>query len=302
MMPIWSRRTFLSASLASFALSACKQDVSLPVAVPLINDPALRKLEQESGGRLGVACINAAGDTLFANRADERFAMCSTFKAPLAAALFEAHDRGIADRFARIRVREDDFVPYAPFTENLVKEGQDTTLDEMAYQAVIISDNAAANIVLRAIGGPEAFTDFLRRQGDDVTRLDRYEPELNENAIDDPRDTTSPLAMAGLLRRLLLKNEGSAAHADRLIKWMLDTKTGIARIRAGLPDAWRLGHKTGTAPQSAPCYNDVGIIFPPDQPPVLLAVYFDRPDVAWKEAEAVIAETTRLAAQKIVVK
>ncbi len=298
----WTRRTFLTASSASLALTACRQRENGFFKPPLVNDPGLLRLEQEGGGRLGVTCIDAVGKVLLANRAEQRFAMCSTFKAPLAAALFEAHDRSIADRFARIRVREEDLVPYAPFAEKLVKERRDTTLDELAYQAVTISDNAAANIVLRAIGGLDVFTDFLRRQGDEVTRLDRYEPQLNENAVGDPRDTTSPLAMAGLMQALLIKNTDSAAHSDRLLKWMLDTRTGRGRILAGLPEGWRLGHKTGTAPRSAPSYNDVGIILPPGRPPAILAVYYDRPEKGAEQAEAIIAETARLAAQKIVVK
>ncbi len=300
--PVFNRRTLLAIPAASFLAAGCKRAVQIAPKPLLTNDTALQELEQQAGGRLGVACINAAGEVLLSNRADERFAMCSTFKAPLAIALFEAHDKGLVDRNAKVTVREADLVPYAPFVEKLVAERRDTTLDELAYQAVIISDNAAANIVLRAIGGLEAFTKFLRRHGDDISRLDRYEPELNENAVGDPRDTTSPLAMAELLRQLMVADGRNETHGDTLIKWMRDTTTGKDRILAGLPQGWELGHKTGTAPRSAPSYNDTGILFPPGQPPALLSIYFDRPALEAEKADAAIAEAARAAVQKIVVK
>ncbi|MCA9321921.1 MAG: class A beta-lactamase [Planctomycetes bacterium] len=258
-------------------------------------------IEGRIGGRLGVALVDSEGQLLLSHRGDERFAMCSTFKAALAAALLAADRRGDIDMNEEFHLSVSDLVSYAPVVEAMIEVGSATSLFVMARAAVETSDNAAANLVLRAIGGPPRFTSFVRSKGDEVTRLDRFETELNENALGDPRDTTSPVAMGRLMHALLIADSANEEDKRTLQSWMKGSKTGGARIRAGLPKRWPVGDKTGTAPGGT-AYNDIAIIWPAtvdeEVKPIVLAIYCDRPDKSASEVNAAIAAVARVAVSR----
>jgi len=294
---MFDRRTVVTVPLAAW-LAGCATGQGFGTS-HMPDDPIFAKIEKQTGGRLGATLLDHNGRVVASHRAGERFALCSTFKAPLAIALFEAHEAGKLDRFARVVMTRDDLVPYAPYVEKLVEDREATTLDMLARKAVEVSDNAAANKVLRSLGGPEALTAFFRQHGDEITRLDRYETSLNENALGDARDTTSPLAMAGLLHTLLVAEDRNVTNGNILKEWMVGVQTGKDRILAGLPEDWQLGHKTGTAPSSAPAYNDIGILIPPGRAPYILTVYLDRPQHGSTNADAAIASVARHAAEII---
>ncbi len=268
----------------------------------IMTNPVFARIERRIGGRLGVALVDGDGNLVTSHRGDERFAMCSTFKAPLASALFAAHDQGLVDMDATFEVSEKDAISYMPYVQERLEDRQPVSLRSLARAAVEISDNAAANIVLRAVGGPEGFTRFLRGQGDQHSRLDRWETELNENAPGDPRDTTTPIAMARLMHELAVSNTGPDRHKRTLQEWLKSSRTGGARIRAGLPKGWPVGDKTGTAPGGT-AYNDVAIIWPSSDAssvkPVILAVYTDRPTAKAKKVNAAIADVGQASARLI---
>lgn len=260
------------------------------------DSPQIAVIEQRIGGRLGVALVEADGTLIMSHRGSERFAMCSTFKAPLASVLFAAHKAGAVDMFAKFELKPADSVPYMPYVKEKLEAKERVSLHELAGAAVMTSDNAAANLILKAIGGPEAFTRFVQEQGDDVTRLDRIEPELNENAPGDPRDTTSPEAMAKLMQKLAIEDAALDIDKTTLQKWMKDSKTGASRIRAGLPNGWSVGNKTGTAMDGI-ARNDMAIIWASTAEyaakPVFLTVYIDRPTAPAKEVDAAMADVAR---------
>jgi len=260
---------------------------------------ALVALEQKSGGRLGVCAIDTATGRKLAHRGDERFAMCSTFKLPLAGALLRAADRGTLKLDTVVPYGKEDLVPHAPVTEkNLDKGGM--TIRDLAEAAQKTSDNVAANLLLKQIGGPAGFTQFFRDIGDSVTRLDRYEPEMNAGGVEnDERDTTTPAAMAETVRKLMLT--GALSRGARLVlrEWMIDTKTGLKRLRAGLPSDWAAGDKTGTAMNGKlGKYNDVAIAWPKDREPLVVAAYFNVPQSSEDiedQHQGVLAEVGRIA-------
>ena len=245
----------------------------------------LAAIERASGGRLGVILTDARGRTLFANRANERFAMCSTFKLVLAAVYADGHDR------TPLRISRADLMGNSAYSERMASAGE-MSVEGAAEHIVTLSDNAAANLLLRRLGGPAVLTERLRAWGDPVTRLDRYELGLNENARNDPRDTTSPAAMAGTLRRLVMGTLLDAPARERFRGWLMGTRTGPGRIRAGIPAGWTLGHKTGTC---GTAWNDVAFFRTPRGNEYVLAVYLDRPTVHGDRAEAAIADVARLA-------
>ncbi len=257
-------------------------------------DAGLAEIERRTKGRLGVAMRTADGRLVLASRAGERFAMCSTFKAALAAAVFEQIDRGTVALDEHVAFDRSDMVPYAPVTEGALERGW-MPVDELVAAAVQLSDNVAANLLIERIGGLDAFNAFLRRAGDGTTRLDRRETALNENAPGDPRDTTTPEAMAVLLDTLVLGDVLSPASRARLTELLLGARTGGARIPAGLPTGWRVAHKTGTC---GTAYNDIAIIWPEHGQPYTLTVFLDHPAVDAAQAEAAIAGVARMSAAK----
>ena len=259
------------------------QSAAAPAANPARR---LAAIERASGGRLGVVLLDVRGRTLFAHRANERFAMCSTFKLALAAMFVDGHDR------TPLRITRADMMGNSPYSERMLAGGE-ISIEGAGEHIVTDSDNAAANLPLRRLGGPAEYTRRVRAWGDAVTRLDRYELGLNENARSDPRDTTSPVAIAGTMHRLVMGNVLDAAARERFRGWLMGTRTGPGRIRAGIPAGWAMGHKTGTC---GTAFNDVAFFRTPRGNEYVLAVYLDRPTVHGDRAEAALADVARLAA------
>lgn len=281
-------RTIMAALLA-ILITACRSMAPTAEAPAPVADPTLPQIEARTGGRLGVALIDARGTLLAAHRANERFAMCSTFKLPLAGMVLQGAERGRWSMDDVLQVAAADIVSHSPVAQRHVASGR-ISLSEGSRAIVTVSDNGLANIILRRVGGPEAFTAWLAANGDRVTRLDRWETALNENVEGDPRDTTSPTAMADLTRRLLGGPLLQPAGREQLRAWMVETQTGLRRVRAGLPQGWAAGDKTGSC---GTAYNDVAWFRTPAGQDFYLAVYLDRPTVTSAEAEAAIADVAR---------
>lgn len=275
------RRSFLGASVLA-GLPGLSQ------ATPRLEEE-LKRLEALSGGRLGVALLDGSGNGARGWRGNERFPMCSTFKALASAALLHRVDAGQEKLDRRVTYARADLVPYSPTTEKHVGSG--LTLAEICEAAVTLSDNTAGNLLLANIGGPAGLTAFARGLGDNVTRLDRTEPTLNEALPGDPRDTTSPNAMAATLSKLVLGTALSPASHAQLATWMVATKTGDDRLRAGLPKSWRVGDKTGTGERGTA--NDIAVIWTTDRAPMVMTVYLTGASGTAATKNAVIADVAR---------
>ena len=255
----------------------------------------IAKLESASGGRLGIALYSHDDGLVFAHRGAERFAMCSTFKLALAAMALDTP--GVREE--RLDFGESDLLSYAPYARERVAIGWMSGM-EAAHHAVTLSDNTAANLLLVRLGGPEAFTAWLREIGDEVTRLDRKEPALNENAPGDARDTSTPVAKAELVGGLLWGDR--LAEADRAVlgNWLIETPTGMARLRAGLPEDWPAGDKTGTCGAEGQSeVNDIAVFETSGGSRYVLTAFLDRPAGTTAEAEAVLADAARAIAEWI---
>lgn len=288
-----SRRAFVVAAGAVLSESWIRstRSMGLPPAVAL-----LEQLEKRVGGRIGVFALDSGSGASIGYRADERFAMCSTFKWALAAAVLARVDRGALALEQPVSYGERDLLSYAPVTRAHLAEGH-LTLEELAGASVSVSDNTAANLLLAHIGGPEGLTRFLRSIGDDVTRLDRNEPTLNSNLPGDVRDTTTPRAMATALRAVLTGDVLSPAGRERLTRWLVECQTGLSRLRAGLPTDWKCGDKTGTGERGS-C-NDVAIAWPPTGAPWLIAAYLSDSSASTSELNAALADVGRLVAMRV---
>jgi beta-lactamase class A len=252
---------------------------------------ALAELERRNGGRLGVAVLDTASGRQAGHRGDERFPLCSTFKFLAAAFVLARVDRGDERLDRRVVFSDKDLVTYSPVTKEHVGPAG-MSMAEVCDAAVTLSDNTAGNLMLASFGGPSALTHYARTLGDGVTRLDRIETALNEATPGDPRDTTSPAAVLGLMQRLLVGDALSAGSRERLTGWLLASKTGAKRLRAGVPADWRLGDKTGTGGNGSA--NDIAIAWPPGRAPVLIAVYFTGSTISDEARSAVIADAGRI--------
>jgi beta-lactamase class A len=254
----------------------------------------LEAIRARIGGRLGVHALDTASGRRIGLADGERFAMASTFKLLLAAAVLERCDRGVLALDQPVAYSASDLVPHAPQTEMNLARGF-MTVEELCAAIVTVSDNPAANLLLARLGGPAELTRFARSLGDDVTRLDRTEPELNTNTPGDPRDTTSPRAMVDTMQRLLVGSVLSGESRERLIGWLVAAQTGLTRIRAGLPSDWRAGDKTGTGMNGA--VNDVAIAWPAARSPILVAIYMSDSTQAVEALNAAHAQVAAVAAR-----
>ncbi|MHB1057320.1 MAG: class A beta-lactamase [Rhodanobacter sp.] len=253
----------------------------------------LAALERRHGGRLGVAVLDSGSGRRIGHRADERFAMCSTFKLLTAAAVLARVDRGTERLERRVVFGKDALVTYSPVTSHRVG-APGMTMAELCHAAITMSDNTAGNLLLHSLGGPAGWTAYARSLGDGTSRLDRIETELNEARPGDPRDTTTPAAMLANLRALLLGTALSDASRAQLAAWLRANTTGGARLRAGLPAGWRVGDKTGSGAHAAT--NDVAIVWPPRRKPLLVTAYYAESAADADGRNAVLAEVGRIAA------
>jgi beta-lactamase class A len=251
------------------------------------------QIERATGGRLGVFAYDTESGRTMAHRAHERFAMCSTFKFLAVSAVLARVDAGTEHLDRRVHYGEADLLEYAPVTRAHVREGA-MTVRALCEAAIEYSDNTAANLLLGALGGPHAVTAYARSLGDAFTRLDRTEPALNSAIAGDPRDTTTPAAMAGDMRAVLAGNALQPRSRALLRTWLVNCRTGTASLRAGMPHTWTVGDKTGTGgPHNAhgesSIHNDIAIAWPPARRPLIVTAYLSGAQVPAPESLAALA-------------
>lgn len=247
------------------------------------------EIERRSGGRLGVYARGSGFE--LRHRADERFPMCSTFKALLAACVLARVDAGKEDLKTAILVPQEAVLSYAPVAALAAKTGEPLTIEQLCAAAVSVSDNTAANLLLARVGGPAALTRWLRTF-DPVTRLDRTEPGLNQSLAGDPRDTTTPAAMAKSLDKLLFGPVLKPASRALLLRWMRECSTGLHKLRAGVPAGWSVADKTGN--NGSHTSGDNAVIFPPAGGRILLSAYVTQSTLRDAAQEALFADIARI--------
>ena len=269
--------------------------IVLAILFALFNAPvfaanSLKDLEIASRGRLGVSAINTANHAEIQYRQNEHFPFCSTFKVMGVAAVLQESTEKPNLLQQRVHYKQDDLVTYSPITEQHLRDGMSVV--ELCEATLTTSDNMAMNLLMKILGGPKVVTAFARSIENDSFRLDRWEPDLNSAIPNDPRDTTSPIAMRTSLQKLVLGNGLPTYQQTLLQSWLQKNKTGASRIRAGTPKTWRVGDKTGTGEYGTT--NDIGIIYPSGCKPIVVTIYFTQVKKDAKPQEEVIASATKI--------
>jgi len=267
---MFDRRTALIGGTALLLTGA-----SRPRAVDIAARVAdLGALERRAQGRLGAYVLDPVRGVRFGWRANERFAHCSSFKMSLAAMILAKADRKEIDPAEVLHWTRADMLSVSPVTETRIDTG--LAVEDLAHAIVVTSDNTAANVLLRRFGGPEQLTRFWRTIGDTVSRLDRYEPELNVTPPGTELDTTTPAAMAATTAALINGKTLSAVSRAKLKAWMRESRTGRDRIRSGFPAGWDSGDKTGTGiGKTKHTYVDLAFGGPAGRAPLIVAAYFE---------------------------
>jgi beta-lactamase class A len=242
-------------------------------------------IEQRHGGRVGVFAVDTGSGRTLTHRADERFLMCSTFKGILAAHVLARVDTGKEQLDRLVHYTEKDLIFTSPVTKANVGRGA-LPVKALCQAVVEKSDNTAAILLMRSVGGPAALTQFLRGLGDTVTRSDRYEPESNK--YNGMLDTTTPRAIATAARRILLGDVLSPQSRAQLESWMVACTPGLNRLRAVFPTEWQAADRPGTSVEEET--NDYALVRPPGRAPLLVAAYYDAPGVSMDSREAVLRE------------
>jgi len=288
------------AGIVLFAAAGCSASAHAAFDQQSLNNQ-FEKLERQSGGRLGLAVIDTSDSAQYSWRGNERFPLCSTSKVMAVAAILKKSEGLKKNKNAdtllnkKIHISQHDMVNYNPVTMKHINSAM--SLAELSAAALQYSDNAAMNKLLAYLGGPQYATQFARTLGDTMFRLDRNEPGLNTAIPGDPRDTTTPSAMAASLNRLIL---GSALKDDQkatLTAWMKGNTTGAASIKAGLPADWIVADKTGSGDYGTT--NDIAVIWPKNHAPLVLTTYFTQHDKSAAARKDVLASAARVIADAV---
>jgi beta-lactamase class A len=256
----------------------------------------LSELEAKFGGRLGVYAVDTGTGSTVRHRADGRFLMCSTSKTLEVSAILRLRQQkpGLLDEV--IHYDRSQLLSYAPVTSQHLADGM--SVSALCEAAITRSDNTAANLLLRILGGPPAVTAFARSLGDALTRLDRIEPDLNVAVPGDQLDTTTPAVMATDLRALALGDALDPVGRDLLVGWLKANTTGNTSIRAGLPAGWQVGDKTGSGTHGE--VNDIAVVWPPNHTPLVIAVYTAPTDPKSTSGYATVANAAGIVAKALI--
>lgn len=247
----------------------------------------VERIADELGARVGFSAYDLESGQRWEYHADQRFAMSSTFKTLACAALLHGVDAGQESIDRKVMFSESDLVTYSPVTEKYAG-GQAMSLSDLCEAALTMSDNTAANLILRVLGGPAKFTSFIRGLGDNVTRLDRWETELNEAAPGDQRDTTTPNAMVKNLQSLLLGDELSLKSRDQLQDWLERNQVADGLLRAVVPEGWVVADRTGAGGFGS--RSITAIIWAPERQPIIVALYLTETEASFSKRDDAIVE------------
>lgn len=279
----------------SILLSSCLF-ISFLSTASTLND-SIYSIEQRTLGRIGISVLDST-DQQWHYKGNERFPMMSTFKTLACAKMLQDSDRDILDISTMAPVKSDELIAWSPITKNMV--GSLITIENACEATMKTSDNTAANIVLKHIGGPQGVTAFLRLTGDKVTQLDRFEPELNQAKSDDLRDTTTPNAMNKTLHHILFEDVLAQNSKKQLKEWMQGNTVSDSLLRSVLPKGWSIADRSGAGANGS--RGITAAIWTDEREPLIISIYLTQTNLSMPERNQVINEIGKAIFEEYAVK
>jgi beta-lactamase class A len=260
----------------------------------------IRAIAVEAHGKVSVAC-SLPGSALNCDlNPDGHPPMQSVFKLPLALTVLHQVEQGTLSLNLPVRFLADDRIlphVYSPLQDKYPDAGVDVPLQELLRLTVSLSDNVAADILLRLVGGPKAVNTYIAALGINGFHLQDSEAVLHHEVSAQYRNWFEPAGAVQLLRRISDKSPLTSEHTDLLLGWMtpaLRTK----RLEGDLPAGVRVAHKSGTSDVDdgvAHATNDIGLIPLPDGRRIAIAVFVTDSTADQDTREKVIARIGRAA-------
>ncbi|MCL1135671.1 class A beta-lactamase [Shewanella hafniensis] len=270
-------------------IAICLMSISNSNASPLSVKQTVNEFERQ-GWNIGVSVIENSSNNVYSINGDERFSTNSTIKALACAIVLSEVDKNAVSLDDAMMINEQDVVSHSPVMKEFI--GKKVTLADACKATMTYSDNTAANFAIKKSGGPEGITSFLRSMGDDITRADRYEPDLNTNLEGDLRDTSTANAMAANFNKLLLGNILSTQSKEQLKDWMMGNKVADNMLRLVLPTGWEIADSTGANSYGA--RGIISMVWSESQQPLIISIYIKKENTAIEEREKVISEIGRV--------
>lgn len=270
-------------------IAICLMSISNSNASPLSVKQTVNEFERQ-GWNIGVSVIENSSNNVYSINGDERFSTNSTVKALACAIVLSEVDKNTASLNDAMMINEQDVVSHSPVMKEFI--GKKVTLADACKATMTYSDNTAANFAIKKFGGPEGITSFLRSMGDDITRADRYEPDLNTNPDGDLRDTSTANAMAVNFNKLLLGNILSTQSKEQLKNWMMGNKVADNMLRLVLPTGWEIADRTGANSYGA--RGIISMVWSESQQPLIISIYIKKEKTSIEEREKVISEIGRV--------
>ncbi|WP_416351067.1 class A beta-lactamase [Staphylococcus saprophyticus] len=249
----------------------------------------IEQIENEYNTKVGIYGINTENGKVYEHNADERFAFASTYKAIASGILLNKVAPSELNK--KVEINESEIVANSPVTEQYL--GKTMSLKALIKASMLQSDNTANNKIMQELGGVNGLKHELVQLGDDVSEPQRLEPELNYFDPNNKADTTTPRAAAQTLNSILTSNEMNGSNLSLLKQTMIENKTGDTLIKAGMPNSYTVGDKSGQALTYA-TRNDLAFIYPKGQDkPIILAIYSKQNQKDAKPNDKVISDSAR---------
>lgn len=247
----------------------------------------VKQQEQQIKADIGVALLAEDGKILFNYQGERSFPLNSTHKAFTCAMILEQVDQHQLVLSQKILISPEERVNYSPITQHKTE----LDLATLCSASVSYSDNTAANLIIKQLGGPQAISDNIKERGFRYTHLNRLEPNLNKDNLTKRLDLTTPIEAAQLLRQFVLGDWLSLHSKRQLTQWLLDDQVADELLRATLPKDWKIGDKTGAGSNGS--RSIISVFWSPSGKTYVLAIYLTNTQATISQRNKAIAEIGR---------
>lgn len=242
----------------------------------------LEQIVKSADAQVGIALLHLENRDTLSIHGKQRFPMQSVYKFPLAMAVLSEVDKGKLSLDQKVHIRKEDMLPntWSPMAKKYPQGNADVPLSELIMNTVSLSDNNTCDMLFRMLGGPKNIERYVHGLGVKNIAIVATEEEMHRDWNVQFTNWCQPTAMVQLLDIFYKQKALSKVNNDLLWKWMVETPTGMHRLKELLPAGTVVAHKTGTDGPNAEgvigAINDAGILTLPNGKHIALVVYVSR--------------------------